>query len=642
MKCLRCLEENKSSSLNCEKCGAPLPIRRWSDRNRGKIVFAAIAVILILVSGVAYLFRDIILPAADITGTMSPADKEQYQEESRTKREELKEKLRAVIKEQSVVPEKENKITANADAIPTEVPNVQKELIAGWVIITDPWGRQVNKFRSGLAGSGWLALPARLCLGGDKWFFYPDSGQAVEITGGQWIAGDKVGLWLISESAGTVEGPALAPWNDSEPVSWSSLESAAEYHPIQLGRSRADDPFILSSYPDYIDETGVFLQNGKVVGWSFGQWLPKGYMWRGRTGAEPAYKTLVKYFYNISFANGREEKFARALAMQKGFTGLDRLAAFIEGYRLQPKLALEDTPHYLMPEEIIKQMHILVTNAVNSGEVNKLADMFNGQVLKSIGDISLFMDVVQGIARARGFEAAVAEIEDTGRYITRKLGHEVPALNALHIKYYQDWLQSLVTAGSADEGLQVYGMARSQYPDDPYIHLLGAELTLLNGDWKEAERMLYMRNYPPAYQDRYELLGLRISEMKGQEDKIVIRFPRGSGTIPVTAYVNGSVRQNFLVDTGASMVTIPSSTADSLGLEVVHGKRIVSTAGGILKVREVMIHSIEIDGQVEYDVAAFVLDLPGRPGLGLLGLNYLGRFRMDLKPEEGTLMLAPR
>jgi len=287
-------------------------------------------------------------------------------------------------------------------------------------------------------------------------------------------------------------------------------------------------------------------------------------------------------------------------------------------------------------------MHILVTNAVNSGEVNRITDMFSGQVLKRIGDISLLMDVVPAIAHARGFEAAVAEIEDSGEYITRKRGHSVPALDELHIKYYQDWLQSLVSAGAVDEGLRTYGMAKSYYPDDPYIHLLGAELMLLDGDWKEAERMLNMRNYPPAYQDRYELLALRISELKGQEEKIVIRFPRGSRTIPVTASMNGTVNQDFLVDTGASMVTIPSSMADSLGLEVVHGQRNLSTAGGIVKVREVIIDTLEIDGWVEYDVGAYVLDLPGRPGLGLLGLNYLGRFRMDLKAEEGTLMLTPR
>ncbi len=617
-------------------------MRRWSDRYRKRIIYIIIAVILILVGGTAYLFRDIISPAADIAGTMSTGDKERYEKERQIIREELKVKLMEAIKEKSALQNEEKKIIAKSDVIPSEVPNGQKEIIAGWVIITDPWVRQVNKFRAGLAGSGWLALPARACLSGNRWLFYPDSGQAVEITDGQWISGDKVGLWHIAESGSGFEGPGFAPWNDREPVSWSSLESAAEYNLITLSRGPAEGFFVLSSLPDYINETGIFLQNGKVVGWSFGQWLPKGYMWPGKEGSEPAYKTWVKYFYNMTFANGREEKFARALAMEKGHTGLEQLAAFIEGFRLQPKLVMEDTPYYLMPEEIIKQMHILVTNAVNRGEVNKIADMFNGHILKSIGDISLLMDVVPAIALARGFEAAVAEIEDSGRYINRKLGHEVPALNTLHIKYYQEWLQSLVSAGALDEGLQTYSRAKAYFSDDPYIHLLGVELTLLNGDWKEAERMLYMRSYPPAYQDRNDLLGLRISEIKGQEERIVIRFPHGSRTIPVTASVNGTVRQNFLVDTGASMVTIPSSTADSLDLEFVPGQRTVSTAGGTVKVREVIIRSIEIDGQVEYDVGAYVLDLPGRPGLGLLGLNYLGRFRVDLKPEEGILMLTPR
>lgn len=642
MKCLQCLEENKSSLSHCGKCGAPLPRRRWGDRNRNRIVFAVIAVILFLVIGTAYLFRNIIAPAVDIAGTTSLAVDGTYEKERLKKREELKAKLRVIIKEQSAVQPEEKKLTAKEDVMPAEVQRDEKEIVAGWVIITDPGGRQVNKFRAGLAGNGWLALPARACLGGNSWFFYPDSGQSAEITGGQWISGDKVGLWHIAEGAGSFEGPGLAPWNDRIPVSWSSLESAAEYHSITLVRSRTEGSFFLTSLPENIDETGLFFQDGMIVGWSFGQWLPKGYMWTGKAGAVPAYKTWVKYFYNMTFANGREEKFARALAMQKGYTALDHLAVFIEGYRLQPKLAAEDTPDYLMPEEIVKQMRILVTKAVNSGEANRIADMFNGQVLKRIGDVRLLMDVVPAIANARGLEAAIAEIEDSGEEITRKPGHKFPALDALHIKYYQEWLQSLVSGGAVDEGLRTYSMAKAYYPDDPYIHLLGVELMLLNGDWKEAERLLYMRNYPPAYQDRFELLGLRISELKGQEEKIVVRFPRGSSTIPLKASVNGTIKQDFLVDTGASMVTIPSSTAASLGLKIVHGQRNISTAGGTVKAHEVIIGTLEIDGWVEYDVSAYVLDLPGRPGLGLLGLNYLNRFRMDLKPEEGTLMLTPR
>jgi clan AA aspartic protease (TIGR02281 family) len=204
----------------------------------------------------------------------------------------------------------------------------------------------------------------------------------------------------------------------------------------------------------------------------------------------------------------------------------------------------------------------------------------------------------------------------------------------------------MVSARAVDEGWQAYTAAKTYYPDDAYIHLLGVELQLLNGNWEEAEHLLYMRDYPEAFQDRYEILARRISEMKGQEGKIVISFPQGSTKIPVTAAINETLYQDFVVDTGASMISIPSSTADALGLEIVQGdhrnQHRVSTVGGVVTAGEVIIDAIEIDGWVEYDVRALVIDIPDRPGLGLLGLNYLGRFQMDLKTEEGILSLSPR
>jgi clan AA aspartic protease (TIGR02281 family) len=262
--------------------------------------------------------------------------------------------------------------------------------------------------------------------------------------------------------------------------------------------------------------------------------------------------------------------------------------------------------------------------------------------LKQIGDIGLFIDLVPVIAAVQGFEEAINSIEDTGAYIVQQLGREVPALNRLHRHFYQKWLKSVLSDGEADRGLQIYNEAKYFYPDDPDIHLSGVELKLLSGDWEGAERLLYMRNYPSAFQTRFQLLARRISEMKGEEEKIVIRFPLGSNRIMVTAAVNGSVYQDFLVDTGATVVTIPSSTAGKLGLNVVYGQQMISTVGGFVKAGEVIIDAIEIDGWVEYDVRAFVVDIPGRPKLGLLGLNYLGRFQMDLRPEEGILLLSPR
>ena len=82
----------------------------------------------------------------------------------------------------------------------------------------------------------------------------------------------------------------------------------------------------------------------------------------------------------------------------------------------RPKLAPGDTPLYLLPEEIIKQIRVLVNNALHSGNGSRVIDILNSQILKRIGDISLLMSVVPAIVDDRGFEAAISEIEDSGRF----------------------------------------------------------------------------------------------------------------------------------------------------------------------------------------------------------------------------------
>jgi clan AA aspartic protease (TIGR02281 family) len=139
-------------------------------------------------------------------------------------------------------------------------------------------------------------------------------------------------------------------------------------------------------------------------------------------------------------------------------------------------------------------------------------------------------------------------------------------------------------------------------------------------------------------------LQAQISELKGQQGKIIIRFAPGTRQIPVTASINQMTSQEFIVDTGASMVTIPFSTARNLGIviSVRNPRRKVYTASGELYAPEVVLDSITLEGFETYNVKALVMDLPNQPDLGLLGLNYLRRFRMDLNTDEGMLLLAPK
>ena len=91
-------------------------------------------------------------------------------------------------------------------------------------------------------------------------------------------------------------------------------------------------------------------------------------------------------------------------------------------------------------------------------------------------------------------------------------------------------------------------------------------------------------------------------------------------------------------------MTVPFATVQALGLEDAMSPHEleVQTAGGLVRAKAVTLSSIDLQGWVVSDVQALVIDLPSRPGLGLLGLNFLNSFRVDLQAEEGILILEPK
>jgi clan AA aspartic protease (TIGR02281 family) len=398
------------------------------------------------------------------------------------------------------------------------------------------------------------------------------------------------------------------------------------------------------SLPGSVNEPGIFIQNKRVVGWTFGSLLDGGFLWTGPEGKNLDYKIRVEDFYNTTFADGREEQFSRALAMGKDVSALDRLKAFVEGFRLDPKLGDQETPPHLRRDSILRHIRLLVVQLIEKGFSENVADVLDNDVILEISDPYLLMDVIMATAQSYGYESALELAEDVGEYIKQKLGREIPQLDRLHSQLFKNWIRELIKNRDLQNGLQAFEKGSETFPDDPEIHLLGVELALAGEDWAEAEKLLYMRDYPKSLTDRAKILGTRISELKSRVGKIVIRFAPGSGRITVRAVVNRTFQQSFLVDTGATMVTVPSSTIEALRIDIDYStpRRKISTIGGIVVAPEVVLSSIEIEGWVTHDVKALVFDIPNQSGLGLLGLNYLNRFSMELNSEEGVLLLKPR
>lgn len=119
---------------------------------------------------------------------------------------------------------------------------------------------------------------------------------------------------------------------------------------------------------------------------------------------------------------------------------------------------------------------------------------------------------------------------------------------------------------------------------------------------------------------------------------LVVMAADGQGHFMTTGAINGN-SVNFLVDTGASSVTLPASEARRMGLDYKAGERAsVSTANGIISAWRVTFNSVRVGGISMYGVEGLVIET-AMPG-ALLGMSFLNR--TDMKREGQALTLTQR
>ena len=100
--------------------------------------------------------------------------------------------------------------------------------------------------------------------------------------------------------------------------------------------------------------------------------------------------------------------------------------------------------------------------------------------------------------------------------------------------------------------------------------------------------------------------------------------------------VNGG-RMRFLVDTGATMVTLSSDDARRLGIDYRQGSRVVSqTANGRVIVYRVRLDNVAVGGVTILNVDAVVQEGSGLD-MALLGMSFLNRTEIRREGENLTL-----
>lgn len=110
----------------------------------------------------------------------------------------------------------------------------------------------------------------------------------------------------------------------------------------------------------------------------------------------------------------------------------------------------------------------------------------------------------------------------------------------------------------------------------------------------------------------------------------------------IPCQLNDAYRYWFLVDTGTALTMLSRQVAEEIGLDLtrpVRYKRIAS----VHKVEEAPVFrldSLRSGGQRTTDIEVLVLALPAELRVdGLLGVNFLGKFRPTFEFDQGILVL---
>lgn len=132
----------------------------------------------------------------------------------------------------------------------------------------------------------------------------------------------------------------------------------------------------------------------------------------------------------------------------------------------------------------------------------------------------------------------------------------------------------------------------------------------------------------------------RISTEFAVPEKSVVRIQSGPGGHYLTpGRINGQPVK-FMVDTGATAVSMNLPTARRLGLDYRNGRRVtISTASGVETAYQVTLRSVRVGG-IEINSVEGIVSMGDFPSEILLGNSYLSR--VDLRRESGVLVLEAR
>jgi clan AA aspartic protease (TIGR02281 family) len=127
--------------------------------------------------------------------------------------------------------------------------------------------------------------------------------------------------------------------------------------------------------------------------------------------------------------------------------------------------------------------------------------------------------------------------------------------------------------------------------------------------------------------------------------KASIPIEKHGQVVVIEATLNGKTSAKFVVDTGASYTMISSAVAKELNINLSENQRTMpfQTANGLIQAPLTKLDSVAVGGMEIKNLTAAVHDAVPDPNVsGLLGLNFLSNFKMDIDTQKGRLNLEKK
>ncbi len=136
-----------------------------------------------------------------------------------------------------------------------------------------------------------------------------------------------------------------------------------------------------------------------------------------------------------------------------------------------------------------------------------------------------------------------------------------------------------------------------------------------------------------------------IAPLKPTPVKASIPIEKHGQIVIIEAVLNKKTPAKFVVDTGATYTMISSAVAKELDIDLTQDQRTMpfQTANGLIQAPLTNLESITVGGMEIKNLTAAVHDaVPDPEVAGLLGLNFLSNFRMDIDTQRGLLHLEKK